>query len=110
MIAIGARSRNPTEILHELEAIDLRLDRTSEIVVVDATGALHATTVHPQANEPPPTADEGCFLALSRNQVELCISRPPSNAGPEHNVFSVSRRLEKDGVFNGIAQVGISAG
>ena len=101
---------DPTEILHELEAIDLRLDRTSEIVVVDATGALHATTVHPQANEPPPTADEGCFLALSRNQVELCISRPPSNAGPEHNVFSVSRRLEKDGVFNGIAQVGISAG
>jgi hypothetical protein len=71
---------------------------------------LHATTVHPQANEPPPTADEGCFLALSRNQVELCISRPPSNAGSEHNVFSVSRRLEKDGVFNGIAQVGISAG
>lgn len=99
-----------TAILHELEEIDLRLDRTSEIVVVDATGALRATTVHLQANEPPPIADEGCFLALSRNQVELCISRPPSNAGPEHNVFSVSRRLEKDGAFNGIAQVGISPG
>jgi two-component system, NtrC family, sensor kinase len=101
---------DPKAILRELEKIDLALDATSEIVVVDATGALRATTIHPQANEPPPAADQGCFLALSRNLVERCISRPPSNVGPEHNVFSVSRRLEKDGAFNGIAQVGISAG
>ena len=101
---------DPKSILKELEDIDIRLDGTSEIVVVDAGGALRATTVQPRADEPPPAADEGCFRALSRHELDLCISRPPSSAGSEHNVFSVSRRLEKDGAFNGIAQVGISAG
>jgi signal transduction histidine kinase/FixJ family two-component response regulator len=99
----------PTDFLHELEVMDRRLDGASEIVIVDATGQVIATTVHVQPNTPLPVADQNCFVALSKNEVENCISQPHSDPGSGHYLFSLSRRLEKDGAFNGTAQVAISA-
>ncbi len=100
---------SPGDLLHELEVMDRRLDDESAIVVVDATGKLRATTVHVQPNEPQPAADQHCFLALSRNEAGSCISQPQTDPGSGRYLFTLSRRLERDGVFNGIAQVAISA-
>ena len=96
-------------LLKELEDIDRRLDNTSEILLVDATGALRATTVPPRAGEPPPSVDRDCFRALRINEVEHCISQPHTDAGSDRYVFSLSRRIDKGGLFNGVAQVAISA-
>ena len=99
--------RDLTDLLHQLEFIDRGLDDVSEILVVDATGALQATTAHADVNTP--TVNHSCFLALSRNEVKSCISQSHVDPGSRQFVFSLSRRLDKDGVFNGVAQVGISA-
>ena len=100
---------DPADLLHELEDIDRRLDGTSEILVVDATGTLRATTVPMLPGEPPPAVDPECFRLLATQQTERCISKPHTDAGSQRNVFSLSRRLERNGAFNGIAQVAISA-
>jgi signal transduction histidine kinase/CheY-like chemotaxis protein len=97
------------DLLRELEVMDLRLDDESAIVVVDATGKLRATTVHVQPSEPLPAADQYCFLALREKVVESCISQPHTDPVSGRYLFTLSRRLEKDGAFNGIAQVAISA-
>jgi signal transduction histidine kinase/ActR/RegA family two-component response regulator len=97
------------DLLHELEVMDRRLDGASEILLVDASGKVRATTVHTEPNEHPPAPDSRCFLMLSRNEGESCISQPPADASPGHYLFSLSQRLTKDGMFNGIAQVAISA-
>ena len=96
-----------TDLLHQLEFIDRGLDDVSEILVVDATGTLQATTAHAHVNRI--TVNQPCFLALSRNEVKSCISQSHVDRGSGQFVFSLSRRLDKDGVFNGVAQVGISA-
>jgi signal transduction histidine kinase/CheY-like chemotaxis protein len=101
--------RPPADFLHDLELMDKRLDGASEILIVDAMGDIRATTADTDLNQPFPAADQNCFLALSRNEVENCISQPHSAAGSGHYLFSLSRRLEKDGAFNGTAQVAISA-
>jgi signal transduction histidine kinase/CheY-like chemotaxis protein len=101
--------QSPADLLRELELMDRRLDDESAIVVVDATGKLRATTVHVQPNEPPPAADPACFLELSRNEVETCISQPRTDPVSGRFLFTLSRRLERDGAFNGIVQVAISA-
>jgi signal transduction histidine kinase/CheY-like chemotaxis protein len=98
-----------TGLLRELEIMDKRLDGASEILLVDASGQVRATTVHSEPNELPPTADRRCFLELSRNEVETCISQPYADPAAGHYLFSLSQRLTKDGKFNGIAQVAISA-
>jgi signal transduction histidine kinase/ActR/RegA family two-component response regulator len=97
------------DILNEIEVVDRLLDGVSEILLVDATGRVRTTTMHVQANEPAPVADQNCFKALSRGELESCISRPHTNSESGHFLFSLSRRLEKDGIFNGIAQVAVSA-
>ena len=89
--------------------IDRRLDGASEIVLVDAHGRLRATTIHSEANELPPAVDRLCFLVLSRNESASCISQPYANPQAGRYLFSLSQRLEKDGVFDGVAQVAISA-
>jgi hypothetical protein len=65
--------RDLTGLLHQLEFIDRGLDDVSEIVVVDAAGALQATTAHANANRL--TVNQPCFLTLSRNEVKSCISQ-----------------------------------
>ncbi len=77
---------------------------------MDATGAVRATTIHLQPYELPPSADRTCFRALSKNEIDRCISQPHTEPGSAHFMFSLSRRLEdQGGAFNGIAQVAISA-
>jgi signal transduction histidine kinase len=97
------------DLLHELEVMDMRLDGASEILLVDASGRARATTVHTEADEPLPAADRRCFLLLSKNEVDNCISQPFADPSMGHYLFSLSQRLAKDGKFNGIAQVAISA-
>jgi signal transduction histidine kinase/CheY-like chemotaxis protein len=115
MIADRVRDRDwgtirlPADFMHDLELMDKRLDGASEILIVDAMGDLRATTAIADPKQPFPAADRSCFLTLSRNEVESCISQPHSAAGSGHYLFSLSRRLEKDGAFNGTAQVAISA-
>jgi signal transduction histidine kinase len=98
-----------TDVLEELEVMDKRLDGASEILLVDAEGRVRATTAPVQFDEPLPAADHDCYLALSRNEIQICISQPHTGPGSGHYLFSLSRRIEKDGAFNGIAQVAISA-
>ena len=97
------------DLLRELEVIDRRLDGASEILLVDATGIVRATTVHKQPSEPPPAFDRRCFVSLSKNELQSCVGMPQPDASSEHNLFSLSQRLERDGAFDGIAQVAISA-
>ena len=98
-----------TDLLQELEVMDRRLDGASEIVLVDADERARATTVPIQSDEPMPSADHDCFLALQKGEVQVCISQPHTDPISGHYLFSLSRRIEKDGAFNGIAQVAISA-
>jgi hypothetical protein len=114
MVADRMRDRDwsttqSTDLLREFEVMDRRLDDASEILLVDATGVVRATPVHVQPNQPPPAPDQKCFLALSTSQIESCISQPHTDPRSGHDLFSLSRRLEKRGVFSGIAQVAISA-
>jgi signal transduction histidine kinase/CheY-like chemotaxis protein len=98
-----------TDLLGELEVVDNRIDGASGILLVDASRRVRATTVHTKPDELPPAADRRCFLILSRNEAESCISQPYVDPSPEHYLFSLSQRLTKNGVFIGIAQVAISA-
>jgi hypothetical protein len=98
-----------TDLLHELEVMDRRLDDASEILLVDAKGTVRATTAHVRPGQPLPTPDPQCFLALSRNEAASCISQPHIDPRSGHYLFSLSRRLEQGGVFSGIAHVAISA-
>jgi signal transduction histidine kinase len=96
------------DLLRELEVVDRRLDDASEILLVDADGTTRATTVHLQPGELPPAADANCFAMLKDGAVS-CISARHSGSRSDQNLFSLSRRLERGGLFNGIAQVAISA-
>ena len=98
----------PTDLLHEVEVIDTRLDGESDILLADANGDTRATTLHLQPQQAMPVPDRDCFLALSRNETKTCISKPHPDPVSGSNLFSLSRRLEKDGEFNGVAQVAIS--
>jgi signal transduction histidine kinase/CheY-like chemotaxis protein len=97
-----------TSILTELEALDRTLDGVSEILLVDAKGKVRATTMHRQPDDVMPAVEQRCFLALSRKGTDRCISPPQDGTGAARFLFSVSRRLEKNGVFDGIAQVAVS--
>ena len=96
------------EILHELESIDKMLDDTSAILLVDAAGHTRATTLRLRDNEPLPSGDEACFRALREGVTKTCVSEPYFDPVGEH-LFSLTRSLEKDGLFHGMAQVAISA-
>src|SRR5215475_8811750 len=96
-------------LLRELEAADTRLDDESEILLVDAEGNTRAAIGGSQRTTVLPEADIDCFLALSRNETRTCIGRRHVSARSAHDLFPLSRRLEKDGRFNGIAQVAVSA-
>jgi signal transduction histidine kinase/CheY-like chemotaxis protein len=97
-----------TSILTELEALDRTLDGVSEILLVDAEGKVRATTMHRGPDDAMPAVERRCFLVLSRKGTDRCISPPQHQTGAARFLFSVSRRLEKDGVFDGIAQVAVS--
>jgi signal transduction histidine kinase/CheY-like chemotaxis protein len=103
--------RASKNLLNEIEEVDRSLDGVSEILLVDASGRVGVTTIPLRANEPPPAADGPCFMALSQNgnEHEHCISRPYLNPESGHFLFALSRRLEKDGIFNGTLQVAVSA-
>ena len=109
-----------TDILNELEVMDRRLDDASEILLVDAAGAVLASTNHVAAADqgplvasglgPPPSApDRKCFLALSKNETATCISQPHNDPRSGLQLFSLSWRMEQGGAFSGIVQVAISA-
>jgi signal transduction histidine kinase/CheY-like chemotaxis protein len=98
----------PTDLLHELEVIDRRLDGESDILLADASGQTRATTLHLQPNQRLPVPDQDCFLSLSRNETKTCISQPHPDPVSGDHLFSLSRRLDNDGKFNGVAQVAIS--
>jgi signal transduction histidine kinase len=97
------------DLLHELETVDMMLDDTSAILVVDADGKTRATTIHSNDNEPMPSGDKACFLALQRGDPETCLSDPYVEPKSGSHLFSLTRRLEKNGKFSGMAQVAISA-
>jgi signal transduction histidine kinase/CheY-like chemotaxis protein len=96
------------KILTELEALDRTLDGVSEILLVDAQGKVRATTMHWQPNDAMPVVAERCFMALKKNAASSCITPPRHQSGPESFLFLLNRRLERDGVFDGIAQVAVS--
>src|SRR5690242_11288461 len=100
------RSHN---FLHDLEAIDRRLDDASAILLVDASGRTRATTLATVASGPPPLADRDCFVALHKGDVNTCVSQPYFDASAGQHFFSLCRRLVRDRRFDGIAQVAISA-
>jgi hypothetical protein len=97
------------ELLRELEVIDKRLDDVSEIMLVDAEGAVMASTVRARPDQPPSAPDQKCFLALSKNETASCISQPHIDAPTGAQLFSLSKRMEDGGTFSGIVQVAISA-
>ncbi len=97
------------DVLRDLEFMDKRLDDESDILLVDAAGAVLASTAHVRPGQPPPAPDRKCFLALSRNEVASCISEPHNDPRSGARLFSLSRRIEQGGAFGGIVQVGISA-
>ena len=97
------------EILRELETIDKMLDDTSAILLVDATGRTRATTLHLRSNEPFPSGDRACFLALQQGVTKTCVSEAYYDPESSQHLFSLTRSLEKDGLFHGMAQVAISA-
>jgi hypothetical protein len=114
MVVDRMRGRNwdtiqSTDLLHDLEVMDRRLDDESEILLVDARGAVRATTAHVRPGQILPAPDQKCFLALSRNQATSCISQPHIDPRSGRYLFSMSRRLEQGGAFSGIAHVAISA-
>jgi signal transduction histidine kinase len=98
----------PTDLLHELEVIDTRLDGESDILLADANGETRATTLHLEPNQPLPIPDHACFLVLSRNETKTCISQLHHDPVSGNDLFSLSRRLDNEGQFNGVAQVAIS--
>ena len=98
-----------TDLLHELEVMDKRLDDASEILIVDAGGTVLASTGHTRPDQPPSAPDQTCFQALSKNETASCISQPHADPRTGVKMFSLSRRLGQGGAFSGIAQVAISA-
>jgi signal transduction histidine kinase/CheY-like chemotaxis protein len=100
--AIGA-SRN---LLRDLESMDKRLDDATEILLVDDTGRVRATTVHGPG--PPPVPDVGCFTALRDGNGSTCVSAPHLEPVTGRRLFSLSRRLQDGGTFKGVAQVAVS--
>jgi len=98
------------DLLPDLEAMDKRLDETSEILLVDADGRVRATTVHGEVSAAMLLADHDCFLSLRERNSGTCISQPYTNVGTGQHLFSLSRRLEGGDAFRGIAQVALSAG
>jgi hypothetical protein len=114
MVVNRMRNRNRDKlqfanILLELENMDKRLDGVSEIMLVDAGGAVLASTANVRPDQPPSSPDQKCFLALSKNEATSCISQAQSDRRSGVKLFSLSRRMEQGGVFSGIVQVAISA-
>ena len=97
------------DLLRELEVIDKRLDDVSEILLVDAEGAVLASTARARPDQPQSAPDQKCFLALSKNETASCISQPHIDARTGGRLFSLSKRMEQGGAFSGIVQVAISA-
>ena len=85
------------------------LDDTSAILLVDAAGQTRATTLRLRDNEPLPSGDEACFRALQQGVTKTCVSEPYFDPVSGEHLFSLTRSLEKDGLFHGMAQVAISA-
>jgi signal transduction histidine kinase/CheY-like chemotaxis protein len=96
-------------LLHDLEAMDNRLDEVSEILLVDADGRVRATTIHGDASIEMLRTPHDCFLSLRESNPGTCISEPYIDAGTGRHLFSLSRRLEDGDAFRGIVQVAISA-
>ena len=108
------RDRNRTKpqfsnMLHELEVMDKRLDDASEILLVDAEGVVLASTADVRLDQSPAAPDQKCFLVLSMNEAPSCISQPHNDPRSGVKLFSLSRRIEQSGAFSGIVQVAISA-
>ena len=97
------------EILNELETMDNRLDGASAIMLVDASGQTRSTTLHLRADEPLPPGNQACFLALQSGTPASCVSKPYLDPVTGQHLFSLNRRLERNGSFNGMVQVAISA-
>jgi hypothetical protein len=53
-------------------------------------------------------ADHDCFLSLREHNSGTCISQPYINVGTGQHLFLLSRRLEHEDAFEGVAQVGLS--
>ena len=76
---------------------------------MDAGGRVGATTIPVRADEPPPVADQRCFMELSQAGNESCISQP--HIDPDVRSFPVlpERAAGEGRDFNGTAQVAVSA-
>lgn len=114
MVVNRMRDRNRdklqfSNILRELAVMDKRLDDASEILLVDAGGAVLASTADARPDQPLFAPDEKCFLVLSMYEASNCISQPHNDPRSGVRLFSLGRRMEQGGVFSGVVQVAISA-
>jgi signal transduction histidine kinase len=101
--------QSSTDLLREPEVVDRQLDDASEILLMDTNGVTRTTSIHAPQNALLLPPDQECFLALSNGTVESCISAPYIEPVSGKHLFSLARRLESSGVFNGVVQVAISA-
>ena len=97
------------DLLSDLEKMDSLLDNdASAIVIVDAEGSVRLASAPSGPSAQLSSVDRNCFRALRDDVSANCVTEPFIEAASHEILFSLARRLETDGRFKGVVQVGIS--